>query len=118
MTLDEAQRGVRAMDRYYDPAYRQTIDKGNPATVGSTAAAMGINDETRGLLRAYVPGLKDQNANTAALAGLQDAIERRAGQQDNNSVIGMRHGIAAMLGGAGGAYGGRGEGGGGVFAAV
>lgn len=106
ITLEQAQNAIRATDRYFDPAYRATMDRGNPITSGQTAAALGINNETRALLRDAVPGLQGQNANTAALAGLRDAIERRAGQLGNNSPIGMQHLINAGLGaGVGGVRG-------------
>jgi hypothetical protein len=106
MTLEQAQRAVRATDKYYDPAYRATIDRSNALTNGQTAAAVGINDETRGLLRQAVPGLQAQNANTSALRGVEDAVARRAGQQGNLSAVGMQHLINAGLGaGAGELYG-------------
>lgn len=107
MTVTDAQRAVRATDRYFDPAYRATMDRGNPVTAGSTAAGMGINDETRALLRKAVPGLQEQNAQTRSLAGLKEAVERRAGQQGNLSAVGMRHLINAGVGGGVGALGGK-----------
>lgn len=107
VNLVTAQRAVRATDRYFDPAYRATIDRGNPITSGQTAAAIGINDETRQLLRGAVPGLQRQNAKTSALMGLKEAVERRAGQQGNLSAVGMQHLINAMLGTGVGAIGGQ-----------
>jgi hypothetical protein len=57
-------------------------------------------------LRQAVPGLKEQNAKTQALAGVKEAVERRTGQQSNLSPIPMRHLISAGLGGSVGAIGG------------
>lgn len=99
LSLPDAQASVRATDKFYNPAYRATMDRGNPITSGQTAAALGINNETRGLLRDAVPGLKGQNAVTQGLAGVRDAVERRTGQLGNNSVMGMQHAINAGVGG-------------------
>lgn len=107
MALPDAQRAVRATDKFFDSTYRATMDRGNPVTSGSTAAAVGINDETRKLLRAAVPGLKEQNAVTSGLAGVREAVERRVGQQGNLSPIGMQHLINAGLGSGVGAIGGK-----------
>lgn len=107
MSVTDAQRAVRATDKFYNPAYRATMDRGNAITSGQTAAALGINNETRGLLRDAVPGLKDQNAVTSGLAGVRDAVERRAGQQGNLSPVGMQHLINAGIGGGVGAVGGK-----------
>lgn len=107
LSLTEAQQAVRATDRFFDPAYRATMDRGNAITSGHTAAALGINGETRNMLRTAVPGLKAQNANTSALAGLKEAIERRAGEQGNRSAIGMQHLINAGIGAGAGELGGR-----------
>lgn len=109
-TLPEAQDAVRATDRFFNSAYRATMDRGNPVTAGSTAAALGINNETRNLLRQAVPGLQAQNAETQGLVGLKDAVERRAGQLANNSPIGMQHFINAGIGGLVGAREGQGKG--------
>ena len=83
------------------------MDRGNPVTAGNTAAALGINDETRALLRARVPGLTEQNAETQALKGVEKAVERRIGGLGNNNVVGMHHLISAGLGSGVGAVGGR-----------
>lgn len=115
--LDTAQQSVRATDRFYDPAYRATMDRGNPVTTGSAAAALGINNETRQLLRQAVPGLAEQNAQTQALEGLRQAVERRAGVQANRSAVGMQHLINAGVGASAGVYGGK-EKGLGTFAAM
>lgn len=110
MTVTDAQRAVRATDKFFNSAYRSTMDRGNPITSGNTAAALGINNETRGMLRQAVPGLKDQNAVTSGLVGVRDAVERRAGQQGNLSPIGMQHLINAGIGGGVGAVGGKDKG--------
>jgi hypothetical protein len=107
MALPDAQRAVRATDRFFDSSYRATMDRGNPVTSGSTAAALGINNETRNLLRQAVPGLAQQNAQTSQFKGLADAIERRVGQQGNLSAVGMQHAINAGLGATVGAVGGK-----------
>lgn len=106
MTLPAAQNAVRATDRFFDSAYRATMDRGNPITSGTTAAATGINNETRNLLRQAVPGLQGQNAITRSLAGVRDAVERQVGQLANRSPVGMQHfmnlgvaGLATMGGG-------------------
>jgi hypothetical protein len=117
MALPDAQRAVRATDKFFDSTYRATMDRGNPITSGNAAAAVGINNETRNLLRQAVPGLKEQNAVTSGLAGVKEAVERRAGQQGNLSPIGMQHLINAGLGGGVGALGGK-EKGAGTFLAM
>lgn len=107
IAVTDAQRAVRATDKFFNPAYRATMDRGNAVTSGSTAAALGINNETRGLLRQAVPGLQKQNAVTSGLVGVRDAVERRAGQQGNLSPVGMQHLInAGIAGGVGGTFGG------------
>jgi hypothetical protein len=117
LSLTDAQRAVRATDKFYNPAYRATMDRGNAVTSGQTAAALGINNETRGLLRQAVPGLREQNAVTSGLAGVREAVERRSGQQANNSAVPMRHLINIGLGSGVGAVGGRDKGVG-TFAAM
>lgn len=117
LSLTEAQKAVRATDRFYDPAYRATMDRGNAITSGQTAAAVGINDATRGILRRSVPGLQEQNAVTSGLHGLQSAVERRAGEQGNRSAVGMQHLINAGIGAGTGLVGGK-EKGLGTFAAM
>lgn len=107
MALPDAQRAVRATDKFFDASYRATMDRGNPITSGNTAAALGINNETRGLLRDAVPGLREQNAVTSDLAGVRDAVSRRVGAQGNLSPVGMQHLINAGLGGGAGLYGGK-----------
>lgn len=110
IAVTDAQRAVRATDKFFNPAYRATMDRGNAITSGSTAAALGINNETRGLLRQAVPGLQEQNAVTSGLVGVRDAVERRAGQQGNLSPVGMQHLINAGIGGGVGAVGGKDKG--------
>lgn len=110
ISLTDAQSSIRATDRFYNSAYRATMDRGNPVTAGNTAAALGINDETRALLRARVPGLVEQNANTSALHGVQEAVERRTSGLGNNNVVGMHHAISGVLGGGAAAIGGRDKG--------
>lgn len=107
MALPDAQRAVRATDDFFNSAYRSTMDRGNPVTAGGTAAALGINNETRGLLREAVPGLREQNAATSSMAGLREAVERRVGQQGNLSPVGMQHLINAGLGTGAWALGGK-----------
>lgn len=102
-TLSQAQAFVRAEDRALDPAFRAALDRGDLPQAGRTAAELGITKETRGLLRDAVPGLREQNANTRSLAGLQQAVERRAGQLANNSPVGMQDLINLGVGTAVGA---------------
>ena len=106
LSLTQAQSGVRATDKFYNSAYRSTMDRGNPVTAGNTAAALGINNETRNLLRARVPGLQTQNAKTSALHGIQEAVDARTSQQGNLSPVGMQHLINAGIGSGVGAVGG------------
>lgn len=110
ISLTDAQAGVRATDRFYNSAYRATMDRGNPVTAGNTAAALGINNETRNLLRARVPGLTEQNAKTSVMHGVQEAVDRRIGGLGNNNVVGMHHAISGVLGGGAAALGGRDKG--------
>lgn len=110
LTLPQAQQSVRATDKFYNPAYRATMDRGNAVTSGNAAAALGINDETRNLLRQAVPGLQAQNANTQALAGLKEAVKQRTENVGNWSVSGMRHAINAGVSGGVGAVGGKDKG--------
>lgn len=105
ISLTKAQEMVRATDEFFNPTYRATMDRGNPVTSGSTAASMGINNETRQLLRDAVPGLQEQNAKTSALEGVRQAIERRTDQRGNNSVGGMQHLINVGVGAGAGALG-------------
>lgn len=104
--LTKAQANVRQTDKFYDKAYREAIDKGDPTKSGQAAADIGINDATRNILRDRVPGLKDQNAVTSRLASLGEAVEGRAAARRNLSAIGMQHGISAGIGTAAGAVNG------------
>jgi hypothetical protein len=115
LTLTDAHEAVRATDRHFNSAYRATLDRGNPITSGQTAAAVGINDATRQLLRDAVPGLQAQNANTQALAGLEKGLERRTGNIGNWMPFGMRHAINAGLGVGAGEISGSRKGGAGTF---
>lgn len=103
MSLTVAQRAVRATDKFYDATYRATMDRGNPITSGQAAAAVGINDATRGLLRDAVPGLQQQNATTSDLMGLTEALGRRTGNLANRMPVGMSHLVNAGIAGATGA---------------
>jgi hypothetical protein len=107
LSLPKAQQAVRATDKFFNPQYRATIDRSNPITSGQAAAGMGINDETRQLLRKAVPGLQAQNAETSKLVGVKDMIAQRVGQQGNLSPVGMQHLINAGLGGGAAAFGGK-----------
>ncbi len=107
MSLPKAQEAVRATDKFFNPQYRAAIDRSNPITSGQAAAGMGINDETRDLLRKAVPGLQAQNAETSKAVGVKQMIEQRLGQMGNLSPVGMQHLINAGLGGGAAAFGGK-----------
>lgn len=108
LSLPDVQGMVRSSDRNLNRAYRSALDRGDLPAAGATKAEMGLMGEARQVLRDRVPGLKEQNANTQALYGLEKGIKRRVGTVKGFQPFGMQHFLNAGIGaGAGYASGNR-----------